>query len=77
VANRAAEEIERDDPLLVLGYGLVDDTGGPGRYRGGLAVRRVLELVAGEAQLNLRSHRNATPRTACTAACPAARPRRG
>jgi N-methylhydantoinase B len=61
VANRAAEEIERDDPLLVRGYGFVDDTGGPGRYRGGLAVRRSLELVADEARLNLRSHRNLTP----------------
>ena len=61
VANRSAEEIERDDPLLVRAYGFVDDTGGPGRYRGGLAVRRELELLAPEARLNLRSHRNVTP----------------
>lgn len=61
VANRAAEEIERDDPLLVHAYGFVDDTGGPGRYRGGMAVRRQLELLAPEARLNLRSHRNLTP----------------
>lgn len=61
VANRAAEEIERDDPLLVRAYGFVDDTGGAGRYRGGLAVRRELELLAPEARLNLRSHRNVTP----------------
>ena len=61
VANRAAEEIERNDPLLVRAYGFVDDTGGAGRYRGGLAVRRELELLAPEARLNLRSHRNITP----------------
>jgi len=61
VSNRAAEELERDDPLLVRAYGFVDDTGGAGRYRGGLAVRRELELLAPEARLNLRSHRNLTP----------------
>lgn len=60
VANRSAEEIERDDPLLVRSYGFVDDTGGPGRYRGGLAVRRELELLADEARFSLRSHRNLT-----------------
>ncbi|MFC4948879.1 hydantoinase B/oxoprolinase family protein [Pseudonocardia sp. GCM10023141] len=61
VANRSAEEIERDDPMLVRSYGLVDDTGGAGRYRGGMAVGRALELLAPEARLSLRSHRNATP----------------
>lgn len=61
VANRSAEEIERDDPLLVRAYGLVDDTGGAGRFRGGMAVRRELELLAPGARLNLRSHRNVTP----------------
>jgi N-methylhydantoinase B len=61
VANRSAEEIERDDPLLVRAYGFVEDTGGPGRVRGGRAVRRELELLAPEARFSLRSHRNLTP----------------
>jgi N-methylhydantoinase B len=61
VSNRSAEEIERDDPLLVHAYGLVDNTGGAGRFRGGMAVRRELELLAPAARLNLRSHRNVTP----------------
>lgn len=61
VSNRSAEEIERDDPLRVREYGFVPDTGGPGRQRGGLAVRRALEVLADEATLNLRSHRNQTP----------------
>jgi N-methylhydantoinase B len=61
VANRSVEQIERDDPLQVLGYGFVSDSGGAGKHRGGLAVRRVLELTADEAMLNLRTHRNVTP----------------
>jgi N-methylhydantoinase B len=61
VSNRSAEQIERDDPLRVRAYGFVSDSGGAGRYRGGLAVRRVLEVLADEAVLNLRTHRNVTP----------------
>ena len=61
VSNRSAEQIERDDPLRVLAYGFVSDSGGVGRHRGGLAVRRVLEVTAEEAMLNLRTHRNVTP----------------
>jgi N-methylhydantoinase B len=60
VANRSAEEIERDDPLLVRAYSFVDDTGGAGEFRGGLAIRRALEVIAPHARLNLRSHRNVT-----------------
>lgn len=61
VANRSAEQIERDDPLRVRAYGFVSDSGGAGQHRGGLAVRRVLEVTAEEAMLNLRTHRNVTP----------------
>ena len=61
VSNRSAEQIERDDPLRVRAYGFVSDSGCAGRYRGGLAVRRVLEVTADEAMLNLRTHRNVTP----------------
>ncbi len=61
VSNRSAEQIERDDPLRVRAYGFVSDSGGAGQFRGGLAVRRVLEVTADEAMLNLRTHRNVTP----------------
>lgn len=61
VANRSAEEIERNDPLRVREYAFVPDSGGAGQYRGGLSVRRSLEILAPEATLNLRSHRNVTP----------------
>jgi N-methylhydantoinase B len=61
VSNRPVEILERDDPVRVVEYGFVDNTGGPGRYRGGLAIRRSLQLLAPEAVLNLRTHRNRTP----------------
>lgn len=60
VANRPVEAVEREDPVRVHEYGFVDDTGGPGRYRGGLAVRRTIELLAPSGRLNLRTHRNVT-----------------
>lgn len=61
VSNRPVELVERDDPVTVLAYGFVPDSGGPGTYRGGLAIRRVLRLDADEAVLNLRTHRTETP----------------
>ena len=39
----------------------MDDSGGAGTYRGGLAIRRAVELRAPQGTLNLRTHRNATP----------------
>jgi len=38
--NLPIEALEQEDPLLVERYELVPDTGGPGRFRGGLGVRR-------------------------------------
>lgn len=61
VSNRSVEVLEREDPVRVLEYGFADDTGGPGTFRGGLALRRTLQLLAPEAVLNLRTHRNRTP----------------
>ena len=61
IANRPVELAERDDPVRVHAYELVPDSAGPGRHRGGMAVRRVVELLAPEGVLNLRTHRNRTP----------------
>ncbi len=41
-SNLPVEAIEREYPLLVEEYGLVPGTGGAGRYRGGLGLRRVI-----------------------------------
>ena len=61
IANRPIEVAERDDPVRIHAYELVDGSGGNGRHRGGMAVRKVIELLAPEGVLNLRTHRNVTP----------------
>ena len=42
MANIPVELAESDWPILIERYGLVTDSGGAGRYRGGLAVERVV-----------------------------------
>ncbi|MBT5265997.1 MAG: hydantoinase B/oxoprolinase family protein [Rhodospirillaceae bacterium] len=41
-SNLPVEAIEMEYPLLVESYGLIPDTGGAGKYRGGLGLRRVV-----------------------------------
>jgi N-methylhydantoinase B len=40
-------------------YGLVRDSGGAGRYRGGMAIERSWRLLEGQANLSIRSDRRA------------------
>lgn len=35
-----AEVIERECPVVIEAFGFVPDTGGPGKYRGGLSIYR-------------------------------------
>jgi N-methylhydantoinase B len=44
-SNLPIEAIEIEYPLRVEAYGLVEDSGGAGRYRGGLGLRRVVRPV--------------------------------
>lgn len=44
-SNLPVEAIEMEYPLRVLAYGFVEDSGGAGRYRGGLGLRRVVTPV--------------------------------
>ena len=44
-SNLPVEAIEMEYPLLVEGYGLVDDSGGPGKHRGGMGLRRVVRAM--------------------------------
>src|SRR5262249_50328535 len=46
--NTPVEVFETRFPLRTLSYGLVPDSGGPGRRRGGLAVRRIVRVLAPE-----------------------------
>jgi N-methylhydantoinase B len=44
-SNLPVEAIEMEYPLLVEGYGLVEDSGGAGTFRGGLGLRRIVRPV--------------------------------
>ena len=48
-SNLPVECLEMEYPLLVEEYAFVADSGGPGRFRGGLGLRRRIRLLAGEA----------------------------
>ncbi len=55
--NTSCELIEATFPIRVEHYGFVPDTGGAGRFRGGLAVRRDLRFLGRHAVLQIRSDR--------------------
>lgn len=57
VANIPVEVAESEYPILIERYGLVPDTGGAGRYRGGLAVERSWRALTPETSLQVRSDR--------------------
>ena len=57
MANTPIETIEASQPLLIRRYGFVPDTGGPGRFRGGLGLVREYEVTHDEATLQIRSDR--------------------
>ncbi len=47
-SNLPVEAIESEYPLIVDSYSLLQDSGGAGRYRGGLGLRRVIRAVGHE-----------------------------
>jgi len=57
IANIPVEVAESEWPIVVERYGLVPDSGGCGRYRGGLAVERVWRCVVPDTVLHVRSDR--------------------
>ena len=59
-ANLPVESVEQEFPLTVGRYELVADTGGPGRFRGGLATRRDVTIWAESARLAGRGLRETT-----------------
>jgi len=46
-SNLPVEAIEMEYPLLVDAYELIDDSGGAGKHRGGLGLRRVIRHIGG------------------------------
>lgn len=62
LANIPAELMEREYPFRLEEYGLAQDSGGPGQYRGGLAITRQFRYL-GElpANMSIRSDRRDHP----------------
>jgi 5-oxoprolinase (ATP-hydrolysing)/N-methylhydantoinase A len=56
-ANIPVEVAEADFPIMIESYRLVGDSGGPGLYRGGLAIERTWRTLADGATLQVRSDR--------------------
>ena len=51
-SNLPVESIEMEYPLLVESYGLIEDSGGPGRFRGGMGLRRTIRPVGHDCKFN-------------------------
>lgn len=56
--NTPVEALETDTPLRVLSFGLRKDSGGAGRYRGGLGCSKTFELLRGEITVSHRGDRH-------------------
>jgi N-methylhydantoinase B len=55
--NTPIEAVESEFPVRVESYGLAQDSGGPGQFRGGLGVRRQWRILGDESVINLRTDR--------------------
>ena len=60
-SNTPIEEIESTYPVRVEELGIRQDSGGPGRWRGGSAVRRRFRVLCDSAQLTVLSERSVVP----------------
>jgi N-methylhydantoinase B/oxoprolinase/acetone carboxylase alpha subunit len=60
-ANIPFEVAESEFPIVIERYGLVPDSGGAGKHRGGLAVERVWRCLTPDTSLIVRSDRSAHP----------------
>lgn len=56
-SNLPIESLEQEYPLFVERYELVPDSGGAGKYRGGLGIRRILRPVDHDAVLKITTSR--------------------
>ena len=57
-ANTPVECVESEQPIMIERYGYVPDSGGAGKYRGGVALERQCRFLATEGILQLRSDRH-------------------
>jgi N-methylhydantoinase B len=60
-SNLPIEAMEMEFPLRIERYELVTDSGGPGKFRGGMGILRDMRLLADDAGVSLRSSRQKFP----------------
>lgn len=60
-SNLPIEALEAEYPLRVDAYELVTDSGGPGAYRGGLAIRRDIRILGEGAEFSAHADRQTSP----------------
>jgi N-methylhydantoinase B len=59
MASYSTETVESENPIVITVNEFVDDSAGPGKYRGGTAMRRDWMLLEDEAVLSVRADRQA------------------
>ena len=59
LSNQPIELVEASVPMEISRYGFVENSGGPGRSRGGYALIREVRMLADETSLHMRSDRRA------------------
>ncbi len=69
-SNVPIELIEAEHPLRIEQYALLPDSGGPGRFRGGLGIVRDFRLLADEARITVRSDKRRFPPYGLAGGCP-------
>jgi N-methylhydantoinase B len=57
VSSQPAEVCEVEQPLEILAFEFIQDAGGPGKFRGGMSVRRVYRFIEEEGVLQVRADR--------------------
>ncbi|WP_318279078.1 hydantoinase B/oxoprolinase family protein [Agrococcus baldri] len=60
-SNLPIESLETEYPLLVEAYELVQDSGGAGLHRGGLAIRRDIRILGDGAEFSAHADRQSLP----------------
>ena len=61
ISNAPVERVENQAPVMIERYELVPDSGGPGRWRGGMSILRQFRFLGDRATMQLRSDRRQHP----------------